>query len=195
MVTVSLIEWCNRKLWSSSAIIYKKIALHNTIILMITHPSLLNQHRYHSKSFTSSGSAVKVDVILLDTIDLCDMNQAASEEEPGYFDPLPLRTRGDAADNGAQWSWLEQQMAASTADYLIVGGHFPVYSVCDHGPNPTLIEHLRPLLIQYGAHYLSGHDHCMIHMQEPGEAVNYVLSGIGDTCCYESSNKVSLIYR
>ena len=25
-----------------------------------------------------------------------------------------------------QWDWLEAQLKASTADYLIVGGHYPV---------------------------------------------------------------------
>ena len=34
----------------------------------------------------------------------------------------------------AQWEWLEGAMAASTADYLWVGGHYPVWSVCTHGP-------------------------------------------------------------
>lgn len=59
------------------------------------------------------------------------------------------------------------------------------YSVCEHGNSQTLIDHLKPLLEQYGAHYLSGHDHCMENLVENG--VHYFVSGMGDTCCYEAS--------
>jgi acid phosphatase/tartrate-resistant acid phosphatase type 5 len=58
--------------------------------------------------------------------------------------------------------------------------------VCDHGSSQNLIDHLQPLLQQYGAHYLSGHDHCLEALQHQG--VYYLVSGIGDTCCYEASN-------
>jgi acid phosphatase/tartrate-resistant acid phosphatase type 5 len=58
--------------------------------------------------------------------------------------------------------------------------------VCDHGNTQNLIDNLQPLLVQYGAHYLSGHDHCMESLQDQG--VHYFVSGMGDTCCYEASN-------
>ena len=141
---------------------------------------------YHSQSFTTADKSVTVDLILLDTVDLCSMNELTDESEPGYFDKLPLRSKDDAAD---QWAWLEAKMQASTADYLLVGGHFPVYSVCSHGNTDTLVQHLRPLLEQYDAHYLSGHDHCMVHLQEKDSKVNYVLSGLGDFCCYDPDHK------
>lgn len=47
------------------------------------------------------------------------MNQQKSEEEEGYFSPLPLRARAHAED---QWSWIESSLQASTADYVIVVG-------------------------------------------------------------------------
>lgn len=83
----------------------------------------------------------------------------------GYFNPLPLLTKAHAE---AQWAWLESELKASTADYIMVGGHYPVYSVCEHGNTDTLVVNLKPLLVQYGAHYMSGHDHCMEHFVEPG---------------------------
>src|ERR1700733_10228806 len=47
-----------------------------------------------------------------------------------------------------------------SAPYLIVSGHFPVYSVAEHGPTKCLVDRLRPLLHQYQATaYLCGHDH------------------------------------
>ncbi len=46
------------------------------------------------------------------------------------------------------------------APYLLVSGHYPVYSVAEHGPTQCLIDRLRPLLHQYKATaYICGHDH------------------------------------
>ena len=100
------------------------------------------------------------------------------------------------------------KLKASKADYILVVGHYPVYSVCSHGPTQTLVKHLKPLLVEYGAHYVTGHDHCMEHMVEPGKftfvarscyslcchssldtPVNYFLTGMGDGCCYPAINK------
>lgn len=58
----------------------------------------------------------------------------------------------------AQWAWLEGRLASSTADYLWVGGHYPVWSIASHGPTTGLVERLRPLLHQHDAHYFNGHD-------------------------------------
>jgi hypothetical protein len=140
---------------------------------------------YHAHSFKSD-DGVTLDLILIDTPNLSGSSDLDSEDQPGYFDPLPLKPKSYAED---QWTWIEDQLKASTAQYILVGGHYPVYSVCDHGPTGTLVEHLRPLLEQYGAHYMSGHDHCMEHLQETGSKVNYYLSGMGDNCCYKSDKK------
>lgn len=138
---------------------------------------------------THVGNFVFVAVILSLTLKF-SANLASINDVPegalGYFDPLPEKPRSYAE---SQWSWIEEQLKASTADYVVMGGHYPVYSVCEHGNTQTLITNLKPLLLQYGAHYMAGHDHCMEHLVEPGAEVNYFLSGMGDTCCYKSSNK------
>lgn len=139
---------------------------------------------YHSHSFTSDDGAT-IDIVLIDTVQLGGNNNV-EEHDPSYFDPLPLQSRAVADD---QWTWIEQQLQSSTADYLLVVGHYPVYSVCEHGNNPTLISHLRPLLLQYGGQYLCGHDHCMEHLQDPGTTTNYFLSGMGAYCCYFPKKK------
>ncbi len=47
-----------------------------------------------------------------------------------------------------------------SAPYLIVSGHYPIYSIAEHGPTACLVDRLRPLLHQYQATtYLCGHDH------------------------------------
>ena len=34
----------------------------------------------------------------------------------------------------AQVAWVDSVLADSTADYIVVSGHHPVYSICEHGP-------------------------------------------------------------
>lgn len=41
-----------------------------------------------------------------------------------------------------------------------MAGHYPVYSIAEHGPTDCLIDKLLPTLQQYKiTAYLSGHDH------------------------------------
>jgi hypothetical protein len=76
-----------------------------------------------------------------------------------------------------QWTWIQQTLANSTADYLWVTGHYPVWSVCEHGPTQQLVDQLKPMLEQYKVTgYASGHDHCLEYLDE-GLGVVYVLSG------------------
>jgi tartrate-resistant acid phosphatase type 5 len=163
-------------------------------------PSLYHSHSFISKkkknststststtsNLSSTTDIVYVDIILIDTVDLCGNIMVQDENEEGYFNPLPLLSKSDAANDGEQWKWIENQLSTSKADYLLVGGHYPLYSVCNHGPTETLIKHLRPLLLRYNAHYMSGHDHCMVHIKE--DIVNHILTGMGDECCYNASN-------
>jgi hypothetical protein len=76
-----------------------------------------------------------------------------------------------------QWTWIEQTLGNSTADYLWVTGHYPVWSVCSHGPTYELVVLLKPLLEKYGVTgYASGHDHCLEYLDE-GKGPVYVISG------------------
>jgi len=136
---------------------------------------------FYTKSFTSD-DGVTLDIVMIDTIDITG-SIPVPEGHPDYFAPLPEVPR---SANEQAWTWLEEQLAASKADYLLVGGHYPVYSVCEHGPTATLVTNLKPLLEQYGAHYLSGHDHCMEHIVY--NKVNYIITGMGEECCYDNSN-------
>lgn len=89
---------------------------------------------------------------MLDTIKLCGNSNDFSDEKP----------RGPLSALGAnrQLTWLEERLARSEADFLLVAGHYPVWSVSRHGPTACLLQRLRPLLIKHKATaYLCGHDH------------------------------------
>ena len=59
-----------------------------------------------------------------------------------------------------QWDWLESTLKESTADYLLVGGHYPVWSISNHGPTECLVDQLQHMLQKYQAtSYICGHDH------------------------------------
>ncbi|EKX51282.1 hypothetical protein GUITHDRAFT_103199 [Guillardia theta CCMP2712] len=77
-----------------------------------------------------------------------------------------------------QLLWLEETLAQSTADWLIVIGHYPVYSGGEHGSTFSLVELVKPLLEKYKVDaYISGHDHNHQHLQHNG--VQYYVSGNG----------------
>uniref|UniRef100_A0A915I4F7 Calcineurin-like phosphoesterase domain-containing protein n=1 Tax=Romanomermis culicivorax TaxID=13658 RepID=A0A915I4F7_ROMCU len=81
-----------------------------------------------------------------------------------------------------RWKWIENQLSNSTAEYLFIAGHYPVYSTADHGPTQCLIDKLNPLMQKYNVTaYLSGHDHNLQHLRVNlnDTLLNYVISGAG----------------
>eukprot|EP00662_Eupelagonemidae_sp_cell21_P018598 gene18598-59587_t len=69
-----------------------------------------------TKEFTAGGERRTLEILLFDSV------QLKGSELPG---PAP-ELRGIAEE---QWAWLTARLANSTADYLWVGAHYPVWSV------------------------------------------------------------------
>ena len=133
---------------------------------------------YYGNKFTVPGTTTTIEILLFDTV----IGLGNTDDNA---DPMTMQPPGpkDPPSAEAQWEWLEGAMAASTADYLWVGGHYPVWSVCTHGPTHGLVKRLKPKLEKYHAHYFSGHDHCEGHINE-GTGVEYIVTGAGMECCY-----------
>ena len=135
-----------------------------------------------SWSFTSSSGADRtVDVIMIDTVSLAGLC-LAEEEYPG----CPLEFADGADGNEDQWAWLAQQLNASTADFLWIAGHYPIYSVGNDGTTTVLVQRLLPLLRLAEGHYISGHDHMLEHIESDG--VNMFVTGPGRECCYDATH-------
>jgi len=94
----------------------------------------------------------------------------------------------------SQWTWLETRMRDSTADFLFVVGHYPVYSPCSHGSTRQLVDNLEPLLRRYQVTaYIAGHDHCASYVGSKTEGGPvYPMNGMGDECCYSAKKKKKL---
>lgn len=82
----------------------------------------------------------------------------------------------------AQWAWVRSTLASSTATWVFVVGHHPVWSTGDQGPTWELASRLNPMLVDAGvAVYVCGHEHMMEHLRPVPESnnVDYVVIGSG----------------
>lgn len=158
-----------------------------------THDSPSGRWKYpdfwytFTESFkTSEGKTVSTQVVHIDTVTISGLSQDP-EELGAEFDPEVFEYHHMQAKADAQMQWLEETLAASTADYLWIGGHYPVYSQCQHGPTGKIISDVLPLMKKYRVNgFVAGHDHCLGHYTEDNMA--FVVSGAGKTCCYKPSN-------
>lgn len=128
---------------------------------------------FYPLNFSLPSGSKKIDIIMLDTVMLCgvltsdDLEQQPEEPE-------------NSMDAAKQLSWLEDQLKNSKADYLIVAGHYPVFSIGLHGPTYCLVRQLLPLLHKYNVSaYISGHDHSLQHFQYTlqNTTVEYFVTG------------------
>lgn len=107
---------------------------------------------YYRLRFKVPRSNITVAIFMLDTVMLCGNSDDFVSQQP----EMP-RDLGVAR---TQLSWLKKQLAAAKEDYVLVAGHYPIWSIAEHGPTRCLVKNLRPLLAAYGVTaYLCGHDH------------------------------------
>eukprot|EP00038_Savillea_parva_P008042 m.174280 g.174280 ORF g.174280 m.174280 type:complete len:460 (-) comp13812_c0_seq1:274-1653(-) len=141
------------------------------------------------KTISVGGETVTLEILLFDSV--IGLGNSDRTLPDGTVIELPgdaLEGPDDPPAADAQWAWLEGRMANSTADYLWVGAHYPVWSIGGHGPTTGLVERLRPLLHNHEAHFFNGHDHDLELIKEDGSPVYYVTTGSGMSCCYGDSN-------
>merc|ERR1712046_208058 len=124
------------------------------------------------------------DTVVLSGPSACPVT---NEEWLGSDERMELYRNSEAAQT--QYEWLETTLANSKADFLFVNGHYPVWSVCEHGPTTSLVANLKPLLEKYHVSaYFSGHDHCEEHIDE-GTGVQYHVVGAANILSGTKKNK------
>ncbi|MDE6278040.1 MAG: metallophosphoesterase [Muribaculaceae bacterium] len=120
--------------------------------------------RYYSKTFSRRGTSV--EVIFLDTTPFLQRAQT----QPDIY---PDAGRQDTA---AQTAWLAKALASSTADWVIVAAHHPVYSSRpDNSRQRADIQaHIAPVLAKHRPDaYISGDVHCFEHFAFPDDPTDY----------------------
>ena len=117
------------------------------------------------------GGGKTLEIVMIDTVILAGNSDVRDENGE-----LVLELRGSElpgpADTGraaSQLAWLEATLAASQATFLVVAGHFPVWSICEHGPTSQMIKEVKPLLERYHVTaFIAGHDHCIESFVDSG---------------------------
>jgi 3',5'-cyclic AMP phosphodiesterase CpdA len=122
---------------------------------------------YYKLSKTAPDGAT-LDIVMIDTVALAG-NSDVLHPELGTIertlngDEMPGPLNVSVAQS--QMQWIDETLAASTADYVIVAGHYPVYSAAEHGPTKQMSPSNfqcggQPCLQRYKVSaYLCGHDH------------------------------------
>lgn len=124
----------------------------------------------YSKTWRIPDSSSTVQLVMIDTVILCGNTRLGRVGDQPHGTDFPKQ-----ADQ--QWAWIEKTLADSKADYLLVGGHYPVWSIAEHGPTQCLVKSLKPLLEKYNVtSYISGHDHNLQHLDD-GSGVQYIVTG------------------
>jgi len=139
---------------------------------------------WYSKVVESSQQSFTAEFVFIDTVILSEgTSQALAEQRAaeGKLPPEALAKWNAWAEQRKlmaklQLEWFEATLKASTAEWLIVVGHYPVFSGGEHGNTPELQEQVKPLLEKYKVNaYLCGHDHTLQVLQSNG--VHYFVSG------------------
>lgn len=127
-------------------------------------------HIYNTVYPIPGGSGETLEIIFIDTARLATTE--TEQTAPGGIHEVTPEQKERHLRR------LEHFLAHSTARWLLVAGHYTIYSMAWHGDTPDLITCLVPLLRKYHVQaYLNGHDHVL--QQISWEGVEYLTSGRG----------------
>jgi hypothetical protein len=111
--------------------------------------------------------------VALDLVVMLGMHDSHATPGPLYWDmePHPLQVHGDT-----QFEWFDKVMAASTADYLWVYGHYPMYNA--DGPHEALVNKIGAQMTKYNASgYFAGHEHTVYEFTNKDKTQAYIVTG------------------
>jgi hypothetical protein len=132
----------------------------------------------YTKSWSIPGSSKTMEIVFINTVTLCPEAEAKHIHWPNatlYPDLLSYYWQPTL-------QWIDNTLAASTADILFVAGHYHIYTNTAGDtttPESTCLQtRLVPLLKKYKvAAYMNGHEHNFEHHYIDG--MNYLTVGHG----------------
>ena len=95
------------------------------------------------------GTHAILQFVMLDTVTLAgnsDVRDPSTGDLTAELTGDRLPGPADAAAAGEQMNWLHNTLKASNATYLVVAGHYPIWSICEHGPTSYMVDNVKPLL-------------------------------------------------
>lgn len=126
-------------------------------------------HPYYIYSLTPFVTVVMMDTCILAPLQTLQLTQLAVVESYEW-----------AARQQLHFDWLKAtlQRLRQEEKFIIVCGHYPLFSGGPHGDSPELVDRLLPIFKQYGVCvYISGHEHNIQHIFRDG--VHCLISGTG----------------
>jgi hypothetical protein len=81
----------------------------------------------------------------------------------------------------AHLKWIDQALEEQSkiATWVLVAGHYPIYSVGVNGDNKVLLGDLHPILVKHKIHaYIAGHDHSN-QFAQMDDGITYIVSAQG----------------
>jgi hypothetical protein len=142
----------------------------------------------YTRTWNIPGSTQTMQIVFINTVTLCPESHASQIGWPtNANDDYPVLDPTSNALDRLIWQptlqWIENTLAASTADVLIVAGHYHIYTntigdVSGTAEGKCLQDKLVPLLKQYGVTaYINGHEHNFEHFILDG--ISYYTAGHG----------------
>lgn len=102
--------------------------------------------------------------------------------EPGHDDTTVIYEDPNWAQHTADHlKWIDDTLKEHSkfATWIIVCGHYPIYSVGVNGDNTVLLSNLLPILQYHKVHmYVAGHDHNHQFIRMP-DGITHVIAGNG----------------
>lgn len=120
-----------------------------------------------------------VQFVMIDTVEIAGQSIVGDVDTEDWVSLKGHELKGpaDPVKAQSQLEWIDSTLASSTADYVIVAGHYPVHSAADHGPTNALSPAAFPYLQNhYVSAYICGHDHVETHF-DMGDGVQYHVIG------------------
>lgn len=156
-------SWDSYELYFGTLLTYAVLGNHDYKLnpqaqFIYRNPNWVMPYHYYDRMYKD------VHLIALDTIDL------APQISSMFIPHLQLQPSN-------QLEWLKHVLKVSTSSWIIVFGHYPVFSNGGHGDTEELKQKLLPLFKNKVHLYLSGHDHSICHKQYNN--THYVVSGNG----------------
>lgn len=126
----------------------------------------------YTVKYTIPGTPGYLQVVAVDTTWLAPSENEATDEQSDSVKLVRLKSQ-----LAHLYQIFQETLVHPRPTWLIVCGHYPLYSAADKSDNDELITYLLPFMEHFGVHaYFSGHDHINEHFTD-SDGIEYYVAG------------------